>query len=205
MDKYEFSKHREIFSSIKEKVESRSKDETVNKIVGEFLKSLEKLISEYPTSIWENRFAVGGALEIIFCAFLRCLGFNCKRLNNEKRYDVEINECKFSIKSNFSGSGEIRLINTMGGDSEAKWGEPTIVFMGGKGIYYIDPCMGLKTKKKNDAITVNAGEVKKNAEEVKSRAGEDYFIEIKIPKEEGEEGSAQKKECERDGSKGSFR
>ena len=198
MDKYEFSKHREIFSSIKEKVESRSKDETVNKIVGEFLKSLEKLISEYPTSIWENRFAVGGALEIIFCAFLRCLGFNCKRLNNEKRYDVEINECKFSIKSNFSGSGEIRLINTMGGDSEAKWGEPTIVFMGGKGIYYIDPCMELETKKKDDAITVNAGEVK-------SKVGKDYFIEIKIPKEEGEEGSAQKKECERDGSKGSFR
>lgn len=46
--------------------------------------------------------------------------------------------------------------------------------------------MGIQTESKKDAIIVNA-------EEVKSRAGKDYFIEIKIPKKEGEEGSAQKK------------
>lgn len=138
MDECEFSEHRKIFSSIKERVEARNNNKTVDEIIGEFLESLEKLISEYPTSIWENRFAVGGALEIIFCAFLRCLGFDCERLNNEKRYDVKINEYKFSIKSNFLGSGYIRLINTMGGDSEVEWREPTIVFMGGEGIYYIE-------------------------------------------------------------------
>ncbi|MGC8843893.1 MAG: hypothetical protein ACP5QS_08130 [bacterium] len=46
----------------------------------EFEKAIEKLLNEYDTADWENRFVVGGAMEVLFCALVNSLGFSSKWL-----------------------------------------------------------------------------------------------------------------------------
>lgn len=157
-----FDLHRGIVDIIIEKITN----EKFKDIIQEFEKAIQELICKYPTSIYENRFVVGNAIEIIFCAFLKCLEFNCNRLDNEKRYDIEIDNCKFSIKSNFRGSGDIRLINVMGNNKKIRWKEPTFVFISGEGIYYIDPDKGITTRRRGDAITVSIYEIKTKGKKI---------------------------------------
>jgi hypothetical protein len=166
-----FEKSRNLFKEIKKRIESRKYESNVL----EFEKAIKKLIEEYNTSNWENRFVVGGALEILFCAFLKSLTFQCKWLK-EARYDVEINEIKFSLKSNFVGSGDIRLINVLG-EERAIWKEPTLFFISGVGICYADPQMNLKTKHTSDALVISIKELKRLFENYK-----EWVIPISIPR-----------------------
>ncbi len=129
-----------------------------NEQIKEFEKALETLLQEYDTADWENRFVVGGVLEILFCALLNSMGFNAKLVKG-KRYDLIIDEISFSLKSNFIGSGDIRLINILG-NKKAYWKEPTIFFISNIGICYGDYKLGLKTKSTKDALTINIKEIK---------------------------------------------
>ena len=149
-----FKESRSLFKEIKEKIES-SKDKPN---IIEFEKAIQKLVNEYNTANRENRFVVGGALEILFCALLKSLNFQCKWLK-EARYDIEINGIKFSLKSNFTGSGDIRLVNILG-DERAVWEEPTLFFISGIGICYADPLMNLETKHTSDALTIKLKDLK---------------------------------------------
>jgi hypothetical protein len=148
-------KSRFLFKEIKKRIEN----EKYKPNIIEFEKAIQKLVEEYNTANWENRFVVGGALEIIFCALLRSLDFRCKWLK-EARYDIEVNEIKFSLKSNFVGGGGIRLINILG-DEKAVWEEPTLFFISKIGICYADPQMKLKTKHTSDALVIETKELKK--------------------------------------------
>ncbi len=125
--------------------------------IKEFKEALEILIQRYNTSNWENRFVVGGALEILFCALLNSMGFKAKWLK-EARYDLGIDGIKFSLKSNFVSSGDIRLVNILGNE-KVSWKEPTIFFISELGICYADPFMKLKTRHTNDALVINVGEI----------------------------------------------
>jgi len=69
-----FERARNIFKNIKKSLEIEEYKENIS----EFQKALEKLVYEYDTADWENRFIVGGALEVLFCALLNSMGFKCK-------------------------------------------------------------------------------------------------------------------------------
>jgi hypothetical protein len=166
-----FKESRSLFKEIKEKIES-SKN---NPNIIEFEKAIQKLVNEYNTANRENRFVVGGALEILFCALLKSLNFECKWLK-EARYDIEINGIKFSLKSNFAGSGDIRLVNILG-DERAVWEEPTLFFISGIGICYADPLMNLETKHTSDALTIKLKDLKNLFEN-----NRDLVISISIPR-----------------------
>ncbi|MGB9798071.1 MAG: hypothetical protein ACPLSK_05550 [bacterium] len=147
----------------------------------EFEKAIEKLLNEYDTADWENRFVVGGAMEVLFCALVNSLGFSSKWLK-ETRYDVEIEKVKFSLKSNFKGGGDIRLINVLGEES-VSWAEPTIFFISELGICYADPSMGLQTRRTSDALVINTKEIKALVEE-----NDEWLIRVKIPLKAGKRG-----------------
>jgi hypothetical protein len=166
-----FKKSRVLFKEIKEKIEA----EKYKPNVLEFEKAIQKLVEEYNTANWENRFVVGGVLEILFCTLLKSLSFQCKWLK-EARYDIEVNEIKFSLKSNFIGSGDIRLINILG-EERAMWREPTLFFISGVGICYADPQMNLETKHTSDALVISMKELKKLFENYK-----EWVIPLSIPR-----------------------
>lgn len=164
-----FKAEREIFKQVKIKIQWSSQKKT------EFEKAREKRLYEYDTSNWENRFVVGGALEVLFCALLNSLGFHCRWIR-EARFDLKVEDVKFSLKSNFTGSGDIRLINVLG-EEEVSWNEATLFFISDLGICYADPSMELETKMKGDALVIDTSQIKSF---VQKRP--DWFIEVKIPR-----------------------
>ena len=110
-------------------------------VLDELLRALGLLISEYDTSIRENRFIAGGATERILAATMRCVGIGEARargldLDDE---DIVVGDCQISVKASFTGSRQaIRLINTLG-DSAAVWRTATIFVLANRGIGYADP------------------------------------------------------------------
>jgi len=166
-----FDKARALFKEIKEKIENINNKPKVI----EFERAIQKLVEDYNTANRENRFVVGGALEILFCTLLKSLGFQCKWLK-ETRYDIEVRGVKFSLKSNFINSGDIRLINILGNE-KATWKEPTLFFISNIGICYADPLMGLQTKHTSDALTIKFKTLKNLFEN-----NRDLVIPILIPK-----------------------
>ncbi|NPA79523.1 MAG: hypothetical protein GXO29_00525 [Thermotogae bacterium] len=163
----EFKEHREVFKRVREALE----DERNGRYREEFERALDLLVKSYDTRNHENRFVVGGAVEVLFCALLRALGFRCEWLR-ERRFDLRIDGRSFSIKSNFTGRGTLRLINVMG-DGRVEWGEPTLFFIGGRGVFYADPCMDVRVKRESDALTIRAEEIFK--------AGGIWRINLKVP------------------------
>lgn len=167
-----FEDARKIFKKIREDLESDKYRENVR----EFQTALQKLVYEYDTANRENRFVVGGALEVLFCALLKSIGYKCKWLKEEVRFDIVIDGIKFSMKSNFTGTGDIRLINILG-DKIVDWEEPTLFFISDVGICYADPEMGLETKPKGDARVINVKQIKELI-----RRDDSWLIPIEIPK-----------------------
>lgn len=149
--------------------------EKYNENVIEFQIALQKLLSDYDTASWENRFVVGGALEVLFCALLNSIGHKCEWLR-EARYDISIDAIKFSMKSNFTETGDIRLINILG-DEKVEWDEPTLFFVSGIGICYADPEMALQTRHTSDARVINVKELKMLVE-----GNSEWLIPIEIPR-----------------------
>ncbi|MEO0147276.1 MAG: hypothetical protein ABIL23_01700 [candidate division WOR-3 bacterium] len=125
-----------------------------------------RLAYDYDTANWENRFVVGGALEILFCALLNSIGYKCRWIK-EARYDIEINGIKFSMKSNFTGTGDIIV----------DWEEPTLFFISDVGICYADPEMGLETRHTHDALVINTRQIKELI-----KRNDIWLIPIEIPK-----------------------
>lgn len=166
-----FKEARDIFKKIKKKIGNKRYKQHVL----EFEKALQKLVIEYDTANWENRFVVGGALEVLFCALLKSMKFKCKWLK-EARYDIEVDGVNFSMKSNFTGSGDIRLINILGNE-KVKWDEPTLFFISNLGICYADPQIPLQTKHTSDALVINVKEIKKLVSQ-----DEQWLVNISIPR-----------------------
>ena len=106
----------------------------------EFESALKMLVETYDTAIHENRFVVGGATEMLLCAWLRSMGLQC-RLRSILRTDLEVEGIAFSVKSNFAASSSIRLINVLGDSPSAHWEEPVLVLLAGAGLFYVDPAL----------------------------------------------------------------
>ena len=130
-----YAPHREIYMRLREGLTSSSD------VLDELLRALGLLISEYDTSIRENRFIAGGATERILAATMRSVGISQARargldLDDE---DIVVGDCQISVKASFTGGRQaIRLINTLG-DSAATWRTATIFVLANRGIGYADP------------------------------------------------------------------
>lgn len=131
----QYAAHRDIYRRLREGLENAPH------VLDEFLRALGLLISEYDTSIRENRFIAGGATERILATTMRGVGITNARargldLSDE---DIVVDGHQISVKSSFTGGRQaIRLINTLG-DSTATWKTATIFVLANRGIGYADP------------------------------------------------------------------
>ncbi len=79
-------------------------------VLDELLRALGLLISEYDTSIRENRFIAGGATERILATTMRCVGIANARargldLSDE---DIVVDGHQISVKASFTGGRQPR-------------------------------------------------------------------------------------------------
>ena len=136
-DARDYAPHRGIYRRLHEGLE-KSPD-----VLDELLRALGLLISEYDTSIRENRFIAGGATERILATTMRCVGIANARargldLTDE---DIVVGGHQISVKASFTGGRQaIRLINTLG-NSSATWQTATIFVLANRGIGYADPAL----------------------------------------------------------------
>jgi len=76
-----FERARNIFKNIKKSIGSEEYKENIS----EFQKALEKLVCEYDTADWENRFIVGGCFG---GSFLCIVKFNELQMQMAKRKKI---------------------------------------------------------------------------------------------------------------------
>lgn len=145
--------------------------------------ALHKVLRSYPTKIRENRFVVGGVVEVILVAAFRAAGLPAADVGpREARVDIELQGGGgFSVKGHFGGSGDIRMINVLGESVGAAWEDPTLFVMSGLGIGYADPDLvsleyDAMVKRHRDAVAVRASRIKRWF-----RANADWVIECVVP------------------------
>ncbi len=130
-----YAPHRDIYRRLRDGL-TNSPD-----VLDEMLRALGLLISEYDTSIRENRFIAGGATERILATTMRCVGIAGARARglDLADEDIVVDGHQISVKASFTGGRQsIRLINTLG-DSSAVWRAATIFVLANRGIGYADP------------------------------------------------------------------
>ncbi len=80
------------------------------------------------------------------------------------------------MKSNFTGTGDIRLINVLG-DEKVTREEPTLFFISDMGICYADPQMDIDTRHTHDALVVNVKQIKEMTQN-----SDEWLIPVIIPR-----------------------
>jgi hypothetical protein len=125
--------------------------ETDRPLFDEVLGAIAEVLSRYNTTVFENRFIVGGVVEQIIGASARALGLNILNAGKQNQgYDLELDgssDTGISIKGVFASmSGKHNLVNTRGSnegrDLTTRWTTSTIFVMSGVGIGYTDPELG---------------------------------------------------------------
>lgn len=113
----------------------------------------------YDTSIRENRFTVGGVVELIVGASLRACGVPVRHRGAvESDVDLLFDDGTggYSVKAIFKGSGT-RLVNTMGSKaSPDRWRTATLFLVSGTGIVYADPDLPWWASNRNRCIRPSA-------------------------------------------------
>lgn len=108
----------------------------------EYETAVSTLLNLYNTTIYENRFVVGGAVEMFTLALLRSVGIPATPYGDQTAAgDIILpNNLMLSVKGSFTGAGNIRLINKQGG-GHREWQVATLFVISGIGIIYADPDM----------------------------------------------------------------
>lgn len=150
----------------------------------EYELGIENLIERYNTSIYENRFIVGGIVEIFTLALMRSTGIEVQGCGAEAQGGDLILPTgeMFSIKSSFTKYGNIILINTRG-DSNTKWSTATLFILSNIGIVYGDPSMVVEDdlKRVKDSLEITRAALRRFAEDPSNRIL--MNIPLKPPKE----------------------
>lgn len=136
-------------------------------------------LTRYSTTIYENRFVVGGVAERIIGAIFVALGHRASNIGvTVTRSDILVGDARLSVKGSFqSGSRSIRLVNVMGSSTGATWQEPTIVIMSNVGIGYADPeLLPGEARRRTDVIELPATALRRLWQ-----AQPDYLVQIIIP------------------------
>ena len=174
-----FAAERGAFAQLKQKIDHD------DKLRQEVEYTLAQLLGRFATSVRENRFVVGGALEVILTAALRAAGVAAEDVGiSEERIDIRIPNGGFSVKGHFSGTGNIRLINVLGDSTQAEWSKGTLFVLHGMGIGYSDPDLlrAGATKREKDAIVLRYSQLKQFLE-----TNPAYFISLQVPQATKEE------------------
>ena len=131
----QFTSERRAFNRLK----SHSLDEARR----EFEQASKELIVSYNTTIPENRFIVGGAMEVFVFALLRSVGVSAWLYGEQSQGgDIMLpNDKKLSCKGTFTKSwSAVGLIN-LRGEGHREWQHATLFIRSGVGIVYGDPSM----------------------------------------------------------------
>lgn len=108
----------------------------------EYESAIQTLIERYNTTIYENRFTAGGAVEVFTYALIRLVGVDCTLYGDQAHAgDILLpKDRKISVKSSFRGVADIRLINKMG-EGARTWGTATLFVVSNVGIVFGAPDM----------------------------------------------------------------
>jgi len=104
--------------------------------------ALRALLTEYDTTIRENRFTVGGAVEHIIGAAMRAAEIDVvNRGKTSMGSDLALRSGRgISVKASFTDPpGDIRLVNTLGDATGRRWTSATILVLAVVGVGYVDP------------------------------------------------------------------
>lgn len=129
-----FHIERNCFKHLKENLSSDAK--------AEYETGIKHLVERYNTAIYENRFTVGGVVEVFTLALMRSTGIAIEGCGSEAQGGDLIlpNGRMFSLKSSFTSGGSVILVNTRG-DSGTDWKTATLFVLSNVGIVYGDPAM----------------------------------------------------------------
>ena len=130
-----YMQERRVFDRLREDLSIEAKQE--------YEYSVAALLERYNTTIHENRFIVGGAVEVFTCALLRSVGIDCTLYADQAKYgDILLpNDRKISIKGSFVGGiTNVKLINKLGG-GHREWTTATLFVVSEIGIIYGSPDM----------------------------------------------------------------
>ena len=130
----------------------------------EYERAVKTLIYRYNTSVYENRFVVGGALEVFTLGLMRTVGIQCKLVSDRSTGgDILLeNDLMFSLKSSFVGLNDIRLINQMG-KGKRNWATATLIILSDTGIVFGTPELVAKSEVQatGDAILLKKSGLKR--------------------------------------------
>lgn len=134
--------------------------------------AIRTVLTEYDTAVFENRFIVGGVIEYIVLAAINGSSIaKGKHIGGTKKgVDVCIDTfqgkpCAAEISIKYSSSGDIRMINTLGVSTDARWNEATLFVLPEIGIVYADAAQIPKSAivRMKDAISVERKAILKHA------------------------------------------
>ena len=129
-----FDIERKCFKHLQENLSSGAKEE--------YETGIKHLVERYNTAIYENRFTVGGVVEVFTLALMRSTGIEIEGCGSEAQGGDLIlpNGRMFSLKSSFTRGGSVILVNTRG-NSGTDWETATLFVLSNVGIVYGDPAM----------------------------------------------------------------
>ena len=129
-----FTSERRVFDRLKADCSSAAQ--------GEYEEAIATLLERYNTTIYENRFVVGGAVEVLTYALLRSVGIDCMLYSDQASGgDILLpRDRKLSIKGSFRGIASVKLLNKMG-DGSREWDTATFFIVSGTGIVFGAPNM----------------------------------------------------------------
>lgn len=154
------------------RVFNRLKKDLSEPLKAEYEGAFKTLIERYNTTVKENRFLTGGAVEVFTCALLRSVGIECN-LYGSQSADGDImlpNKKLLSIKGSFRGGAQnVTLLNKQGGGTR-EWKTATLFVISEVGIVYgtpdmVQPC---HIKDTNDSIQLKKQALVKIMEDSKN-------------------------------------
>ena len=141
------------------RVFDRLRSDISEQVKTEYEGAFNVLIERYNTTIRENRFIVGGALEVFTCALLRTVGIECDMYGSQATHgDIILPHQKMlSIKGIFKGGAQdVTLLNKQGKGTR-EWKTATLFVVSEVGIVYGTPDMvqPLFIQDRTDAIVLH--------------------------------------------------
>ena len=130
-----YTQEQRVFNRLKEDCSIASQQE--------FELAIATLLERYNTTIHENRFVVGGAVEVFTYALLLTVGIDCTLYGSQSRSgDILLpNDRKLSVKGTFvGGPTNVKLMNKQGG-GDREWDTATLFVVSGIGIVFGAPDM----------------------------------------------------------------
>lgn len=172
-----YNAEKRYFNTLRDSLTQETKDE--------YERAVARLVGLYNTTIYENRFVVGGAVELLTLALLRSVGIPATAYGDETAAgDIMLpNNLMLSVKSKFTRAGNIRLINKQGG-GHREWRVATLFVVSEVGMIYADPDMVEPNDiiDSTDAIQLKGSALSRIAENQDNKIA--MAIPIKPPKEQ---------------------